>query len=105
MRCKYLFFINAVISTHHFQYSYLTSIFSYEEVSPGIFRVGDIVEARFAVVAVPMKASPKGPTKFRMRLVLRSLCLEDSSEIDVSKILFTSHLQVCLPETLGCLDS
>lgn len=57
---------------------------SYEEMSPGVFRIGDIVEAQFAVVAIPMKTAPKGPTRFRLRLVLRALCLEDSSETDVS---------------------
>lgn len=46
---------------------------------PNVFRLGDLVEAQLAFICVPVAQH-----KLRMRLVLRSLSLEDSSVTEVS---------------------
>lgn len=56
-------------------------VYRYREAEPGIFHVGDIVEAQLSFVAIPCGKSMPG--KFRFRVVLRSLCLEDDSETEV----------------------
>lgn len=48
-------------------------------IGPSAFRLGDIVEAQLAIICVPVAHG-----KLRMRLVLRSLSLENSSITEVS---------------------
>lgn len=53
----------------------------YVEVPYTSFRCGDIVEATFSLLAVPVK-----PAKYCMKLVLRGLSLEESGFTTVSNI-------------------
>ena len=61
--------------------------YRHQPILPTEFRIGDMVEAQFGVFACPIAQVQRGtPLKYQLRLVLCALCLEDSSETDVSSI-------------------
>lgn len=63
-------------------------VFRYVEISPVKFRAGDIVEAQFSFVTIPLKAPHKEwgsnqPPRWKLLLVLRSLALLNYTHVTV----------------------
>jgi hypothetical protein len=59
---------------------YSTYIYSYQNIAPSRFRIGDLVEARATLMLVPLRDS-----EFKMVCVLRGLTLVDDTVSQVKE--------------------
>jgi hypothetical protein len=71
-----------------------------EKTNPSSFRIGDIVEAVFSIVVVPVKQK-----KYQMMLVLRALTLLDSHHTMVSKSKYRTGIIDMTPDHIGRTDT
>lgn len=62
--------------------------YRHRAANPNTYRQGDIMEAQIAFIAIPT-----GKGKFRLRLVLRALSVEDSSLAEVKQALYSHSLK------------